>query len=248
MIPKIIHYCWFGRAELPPLAKKCIASWRKFCPDYEIIEWNEDNFDINTNKYIKEAYESKKMAFITDYVRLNVLFEYGGIYMDTDVEVVANLDPFLRHNAFSGFEDVCSIPTGIIGAQKGNLWLEYLLTYYKDRSFFLKNGNFDLTTNVDIITDMTKKKYDITLNNTMQYTNGDVLFYPKEYFCPKDFTTGIISTTEKTYAIHHFAGSWKPKDIKIKEKTTRIIRRNLGEKGLQIILNLNRIFFKKNKI
>lgn len=185
------------------------------------------------------------MAFVTDYVRLQVLFEHGGVYMDTDVEVIDNLDPFLKHNAFSGFEEICSIATCIIGAQKGNSWLKHLLTYYEDKSFFLENGNFDFTTNVDIITDMTKRKYNIELNNTMQYTNGDVYIYPKEYFCPKDFMTGTITTTENTYAIHHFSGSWKPNDIKIKEKTARIIRKCLGEKGLQLILKLNKILFKR---
>ena len=111
MIPKIIHYCWFGGKPLPELAQKCIASWKKYCPDYEIKEWNESNFNLNSCDYVREAYEAKKWAFITDYVRLYAMVTEGGIYMDTDVEVIKPLDPFLKHKAFSGFEDEVSIPT-----------------------------------------------------------------------------------------------------------------------------------------
>ncbi|MEI3219550.1 MAG: glycosyltransferase [Lachnoclostridium sp.] len=100
MIPKVIHYCWFGRGKMPELANKCIESWKKYCPDYEIIEWNEDNFDINCCPYVKEAYESKRFAFVTDYVRLYAMYTQGGIYMDTDVEVLRNLDEFLIHQGF----------------------------------------------------------------------------------------------------------------------------------------------------
>ena len=109
-IPKVIHYCWFGRGKMPKLAEKCIESWKKYCPDYEIVCLTEDNFDINCCSYVKEAYEAKKYAFVTDYVRLFVMYEYGGIYMDTDVELVKNLDDFLKNQAFSGFESSNSIP------------------------------------------------------------------------------------------------------------------------------------------
>ena len=113
MIPKVVHYCWFGRGEMPELAKKCIASWKTFLPDYQIKEWNEDNFDINCNQYVKEAYESRKFAFVTDYVRLYAIYTEGGVYMDTDVEVLKTLDPFLHHHAFSGFETDGNVPTGM---------------------------------------------------------------------------------------------------------------------------------------
>ena len=124
MIPKIIHYCWFGKNPLPDDARDCIESWKKNCPDYEIKEWNEENFDINTCAYVKEAYDKKKWAFITDFVRLKVLYDYGGIYMDTDVEVCKSLDPLLKWDAFSGFESDNNIPTGTIGAiAKNDCWV-----------------------------------------------------------------------------------------------------------------------------
>ena len=125
MIPKTIHYCWFGGNPLPKLAKKCIKSWKKYCPDFEIIEWNEANFDISSAPlYVRQAYEAKKWAFVTDYVRLYALTSYGGIYMDTDVEVIKPLDFFLNHDAFSGFESEKSIPTGIMASKKGNIWVK----------------------------------------------------------------------------------------------------------------------------
>ena len=127
MIPKIIHYCWYGGKELPGLAMYCIESWKKFCPDYKIIRWDETNTNLQENEYIKEAYENKKWAFITDYVRLKVLYEIGGVYMDTDVELVGTLDPFLNHEAFSGFENSTQIPTGIMAAQKGQPFFKQLL-------------------------------------------------------------------------------------------------------------------------
>lgn len=206
-IPRKIHYCWFGGNPLPETAKKYIASWKKFCPDYEIIEWNEKNFDINCCPYVKEAYQAKKWAFVTDYVRLFVLYTYGGIYMDTDVEVIGNLDIFLNNSSFSGFENDEQIPTGIIAAEKGNLWIKRLLYYYQERHFILKDGYLDLTTNVNTITKITKANYPIKLNNTYQML-GDVTFYPKEYFCPKDFETQKIYLTNKSVTIHHFNGSW----------------------------------------
>lgn len=218
MIPKTIHYCWFGRNPLPPLAKKCIASWKKYCPDYEIIEWNEDNFDINSNQYIKEAYESKKWAFVTDYVRLYVLEKYGGVYMDTDVEVVKPIDEFLRHSAFSGFEDPKRVPTGIMASEKSHPIIQGLLSYYSDKHFIGESGEPDTTTNVQIITNMLLEK-GLVLNGELQDVE-DFVLYPSDYFCPKDYSTGMIKTTSRTYTIHHFNGSWHS-ESQAKYKRTR---------------------------
>jgi hypothetical protein len=211
MIPKIIHYCWFGGNSLPELGRKCIASWKKYCPDYKIVEWNEHNFDLESNLYCKEAFLAKKWAFITDYVRLFCIFYYGGIYMDTDVELLRSLDDFLVHSAFSGFESNTSIPTGIMAGEVGNKWYKELLDYYENRSFILPDNTLDMTPNVTSITKITKKMYNIKLNNTYQELDDGVVFYPSEYFCPKDYLTGIINITDNTYCIHHFAGSWLPK-------------------------------------
>lgn len=234
MIEKKIHYIWFGSNPLPPLAKKCIESWKKFCPDYEIVEWNETNFDVNQNIYTKEAYENKKWAFVSDYVRLYALYHHGGIYMDTDVEVLKNLDDYLNHDAFSGFESSNAIPTGIIGAKKGNYHIKQLLNEYNDRHFILPNGEMDLTTNVTTITNYFKEK-NIILNNQYQNCDGFV-FYPSEYFCPKDYKTGKINLTDRSVTIHHFSGSWIPKSQKIKYK----IINKLDKRFVKFLINIKR--------
>lgn len=214
MIPKIIHYCWFGRNPLDEKAKLCIESWKKYCPDYELIEWNEDNFDINCNTYVKEAYESKKWAFVTDYVRLYALCEVGGIYMDTDVELLKGLDELLYHTSFSGFENFDSIPTAIMGSEKGGEWMRYLLSYYDDRHFISADGQLDVTTNVETITNMTVKKYGVKLNNEYQEIENVLVLYPKDYFCPKNYSNNTINITENTVCIHHFNSSWHSADDK----------------------------------
>ena len=140
MIPKVIHYCWFGGKPLPKLAKKCLASWKKFCPDYEIIRWDESNFDVNGCDYSREAYEAKKWAFVSDYARLKVIVDNGGIYMDTDVEVVKPLDEFLSHEAFSGFENPRSITTGIMACEKGFAPFAEMLNEYYTQHFLLMWG------------------------------------------------------------------------------------------------------------
>lgn len=212
MIPKKIHYCWFGGNPLPELAKKCITSWKKYCPDYEIIEWNETNFDLQYNSYVKEAYEAKKWAFVTDVVRLYALVTQGGIYMDTDVELLKPLDDFLGLEAFSGFEAVDRIPTGLMASKRNHSFFEELLYDYNGAHFFKEDGTPDLTTNVTRITDMCLK-YGLILNNQKQTVNGFTLF-PSEYFCPKDYVTKVVYQTDNTVAIHHFDGSWQSEENK----------------------------------
>lgn len=207
MIPKVIHYCWFGRGEKPELAKKCIASWKTFLPDYQIKEWNEDNFDINCNQYVKEAYESRKFAFVTDYVRLYAIYTEGGVYMDTDVEVLKTLDPFLHHHAFSGFETDGNVPTGMMAGEKGSIWAKELLDMYDNRKFIMADGSFDMTTNTTVITKYMLGK-GLVLNNRYQDFPGLCTMYPAEFFCPKDHRTGKIKCTHNTVCIHHFAGTW----------------------------------------
>lgn len=212
MIPKKIHYCWFGGNPLPELAQRCIESWKKYCPDYEIIEWSETNFDLNYNDYVKEAYEAKKWAFVTDVVRLYALVKHGGIYMDTDVELLKPLDDFLGLEAFSGFEAVDKIPTGIMASQKNQPLFKELLADYEGEHFLKDDGTPDLTTNVTRITEMCLK-HGLVLNNTWQTINGFTLF-PSEYFCPKDYLTKVIHQTGNTVAIHHFDGSWQSEEEK----------------------------------
>ena len=210
MIPKVIHYCWFGRGKMPELALKCIESWKKYCPDYEIKEWNEDNFDLDMYPYAREAYDNRKFAFVTDVVRLYALYTEGGIYMDTDVEVLKPLDRFLVHHAFSGFESENEVPTGIMASEKGGKWAQENLAYYDNRHFVNEDGTLDTTTNVKIITNLLLP-YNIKLNNTYQDIPEMITMYPKDYFCPKDHQTREIHLTENTHCIHHFNGSWWPK-------------------------------------
>lgn len=225
MIPKILHYVWVGKNPLPDSVLTYIASWKKYCPDYQIMEWNEDNFDIASNRYAYEAYIAKKWAFVSDFIRLSVLYKYGGIYLDSDVELIKNLDTFLTVPAFSGFESSHLVPTGLIGSEAKNVWIGYLLSYYDHRSFVLSNGEYDLTPNTITITNMTKKRYPkLILKNIYQNLDSEVVFFPYDYFCAKNCTTGEITITENTHAIHHFAGSWlSEKEIRYNAARQRIL-------------------------
>lgn len=233
MIPKKIHYCWFGGKEKPESVIQMINSWRRNLPNYEIIEWNEKNFDINGNLYTKEAYEEKKYAFVTDYVRLFAVYNYGGIYMDTDVEVLKNLDNFLVHGAFTGCENEKNCVTGLMGGIPGHKWYEDLLSNYQNRSFYKKDGSLDLTTNTKTITEITTHLYGWKPNDVIQELVQDLVIYPSDYFCAKSWDTGVILMTENTHAIHHFAGSWKSAKekyiSKFLSKTKKFIVSIIGE-------------------
>lgn len=211
-IPKVIHYCWFGKGIKSDLHQKCIESWGKYCSEYQVIEWNESNFDVDSCQFTREAYKERKFAFVSDYVRLYVLYNYGGIYLDTDAEVIRNIDSFLEYDSFSGYESKDYIPTAIMGSVKHNEWIKLLLDYYVGRSFYKLDGTLDTKTNVVIITGLTMYNYDIKLNDEMQIFGGNNALFPHDYFCPKDMQTGKINLTDNTYVIHHFAGSWVDKN------------------------------------
>lgn len=239
MIPKVIHYCWFGRGPKNDLAVKCIESWKKFLPDYEIKEWNEDNFDLNKYRYAAEAYENRKYAFVTDVVRLYALYTEGGIYMDTDVEVLKTFDPFLHHVMFSGFETNYTVPTGMMAAERGSVWAKDLLDQYNDRVFVKPDGSFDMTTNTNVITDYMVGK-GLILNNTYQDFPNLCTMYPAEFFCPKDHTTGIINITKNTVCIHHFAGSWRSPSLwlRFRHRLKLFLVRIFGESLITKLSNI----------
>ncbi|MEP1488773.1 MAG: glycosyltransferase [Algibacter sp.] len=237
MIPKVIHYCWFGKGKMPKLAEICIESWNKYLPDYKLYLWNEDTFDVNSNLYTKQAYELKKFAFVTDYVRLYALYEHGGIYMDTDVEVLRNMDYFLQYPAFSGFEDEINIPTGLMASKKGGDWVKYLLSYYDNRSFILADGNYDTMTNTATIGRMTKELGFIP-NNKYQCINNEIHIFPKDYFCPKSQISGRIELTNNTYCIHHFSGSWMPAKTKRLTGLKRLLMRVIGVKNVEFLIKI----------
>ena len=216
MIPKIIHFCWFGDKKMPRMARKCLNSWKKYCPDYEIKLWNEENFDLDTNKYVREAYEAKKWAFITDYARLYIVYHYGGIYLDTDVELIKPLDSLLNYNAFFGIESTQNkcIATGLgFGAEKGNSIVKEIMEQYENISFKLNDGTYDMTPCPDRNTLVFETGYD----HSDKCKNIDgVQILSSEYMCPKDFKTNKLNITKNTLSIHHFDGSWQPFFTKIK--------------------------------
>lgn len=235
MIPKTIHYCWFGNKPLSEDARKCISSWKKYCPDYNIIEWNEKNFDINCNRYVKEAYEQKKWAFVSDYVRLHALYKNGGIYMDTDLELIKNIDVFLNDKAFLGFEDNNNILTAIMGSEKEHYIFNEMLNMYNNRKFVKENGDYDLTTNVTLITKYCFKK-GFKLDNTKQKKNSLVI-YPKDVFSPKSYLTGDINITDNTFTIHHFSGTWHSKKETKFNNFERKFRKKFSYKIVNNIIN-----------
>lgn len=207
MIPKIIHYCWFGGGEMPQLAKECIASWHKYMPDWEYKLWNEDNFDVNCISYVKEAYEAKKFAFVSDYVRLFALYSEGGIYLDTDVEVFKSFSDVLSHQAFIGYEGSKHLPLGtcVIGSAPEGKWIGGQIRRYQDRHFIDASGQMDTTTNVQFITaDMIDKGL---ICDGRETDLDGIHIFPVDYFSPRR-TTGEYIVTENTYCDHHFMGSW----------------------------------------
>lgn len=228
---------------MPELALKCIASWKKYLPEYEIKEWNEDNFDLDMYPYVREAYDNRKFAFVTDVVRLYALYHEGGVYMDTDVEVLKPLDKFLHHPAFSGFEDDTHIPTGIMASERHGAWAKWQLEYYQGKHFVKEDKTLDLTTNVLIIgSSMAQSGF--VMKNSFQDFKGMIAIYPKDYFCPKSHVDGQIYLTENTYTIHHFAGSWQPKSLKVGKK----IRKIIGEKMYLLLVNVFRFMSGKKMV
>ena len=206
-IPKIIHYCWIGGKSIPEHNKKIMESWKKFCPDYKIKEWNESNYDFTKNRYMREAFENKQWAFAPDYARLDIIYEYGGIYLDVDVELVKSLDDLLNLKGFAGFESetFCAFGLGFGAIPKLPI-IKGLRDYYEGLSFVKEDGTFNKIPSPQYQTNYLVKK-GLIPNNTKQEIDGLTIF-PMEYFCPKDFFSGEISLTKNTYSIHHFDASW----------------------------------------
>lgn len=237
MIPKIIHYCWFGRGPLPELAQKCIASWKKYLPDYEIKEWNEDNFDVNIIPYTAEAYQAKKYAFVSDYARFWVLYKYGGIYFDTDVEVIRPIDDIVERGNFMGFEtgpklqlkedaSEASVNPGLgMGVAPGLGLIKKMLDFYEGKHFkFIPDGIGQLTI-VHIATEVLNQA-GLKQQPGIQLVN-DVWIYPTEYFCPINLKTGRIHIEANTRTIHHYAGTWQDKHFSFKEFIKKVLPENV---------------------
>lgn len=206
MIPKIIHYCWFGRGKKSPLIKKCIRSWKQKCPDWQIVEWNEDRFDVNSTLWTQQAYADRKYAFVSDYVRLKALSTMGGVYLDTDVQLLKPLDAFLEHPAFAGFENKKSIATCVIGAEKANPAVKTWMEWYHNRAYIV-NGVPNTEPNVVFITEDLKAR-GLVINNTRQSLR-DIEIYPQTWFCPQNIEGENRARSQDTVAIHYFDSSWR---------------------------------------
>lgn len=202
---KVLHYCWFGGAPFPEIVKKCMESWKQFCPDYEIIEWNESNFDIHCCKYVEQAYEAKKWAFVSDYCRFFVLYNYGGIYLDTDVELIKPIDDLPQN--FVGFENKSTIASGLIrGALIRDTVCKLMLESYRNDKFILSKGKQNLETVCERETAILSK-YGLKLDGTMQCVLNTYV-YPTEYFCPINPLTFKKEITPNTISIHHYSATW----------------------------------------
>lgn len=223
-IPKVIHYVWLGGGTLDELSRRCLESWSRILPEYRVVRWDEDNaMDmIRSNDFAREAYEARKYAFVSDYLRLLVLYREGGVYMDTDVEVLKPLDSFLRFGAFTSFEGHSAIPTALMAAERGNGWIKLLLDYYSGRHFLLPYGKQDTATNVNVITRLSVP-LGFKPDGKYQVLEHDVHIYPMEYFCPLDLSVRKMYITENTHAIHHYNGSWVPKWRKLLSRAFALV-------------------------
>ena len=260
MIPKIIHYCWFGRNPLPDDAIKCIESWKKYCPDYKIIQWNEDNYDINKNKYMADAYKEKKWAFVSDYARLDVVNQFGGVYMDTDVELIKSLDEFLEKKMFCGWEErdkyyilknpqyENSVNFGLgYGSERNNPILVDILKLYEHISFYNDDGSLNLMACPHYQTEVMKKYgLDDSVRSYQEIPYATI--YPEDFFSPKSITTGEINLTNNTVSVHHFSMSWiDPKEKKFQDLEWKL-QKYINYKWAKYIIKVISIPYKLKKI
>lgn len=230
MIPKVIHYCWFGGAPLPEEYKKYIETWKKFCPDYKIIQWDESNYDVHKNKYMEQAYDLKKWGFVPDYARFDIIYQHGGIYLDTDVEVLKSFDLLLNNRAYMGFEGGNWVNGGIgFGAEAGNLVIKGLRDMYDELSFVDEKGELNLTPSPYYITDFLVE-HGLKRNNQEQLIDDSLCVYPIEYFAAKDYETGKIVISENTFSIHQYSASWFSPKQKLILKLKKVMGKDLFNK------------------
>lgn len=238
MIPKKIHYCWFGHGEMPQLAKDCIASWHKHMPDWEYKLWNEDNFDVESTPYTKEAYAARKYAFVSDFVRLYALKSEGGVYLDVDFIVYKPFDALLNQRAFAGFEGSKRQPVmmGVCASEAYGEWVTEMLDAYQGRRFFNVDGSPDMTTNVQFITAIMASNG--FLQNGKEQDYKDLHVFPVDYFCPR-LTTGEYLRTDNTYCEHLGLDSWTGHASGWKNTVKRIV----GQKNMTRLIKLKRKLF-----
>lgn len=221
MIPKTIHYCWFGETPLPEQYRKYMESWQRYCPDYKIIEWNESNFDTTRNRYCQEAYSAQKWAFVSDYARLKIIYECGGVYLDTDVELVKDITPLVVDGiGFIGFQNPIEATTGLgFAAAPHNEVVKAMLDIYENRTFVLSDGTYNLipcpaANTTGLIS--CGLKIDYPWCNRIQTLQG-IAVYPEEYFNPLNYDTQKLNVTSNTYMIHHYSATWINNNRKIRK-------------------------------
>lgn len=227
---KMLHYFWFGHNEKPELVRKCIASWKQKMPDWQIIEWNETNYNVNCIPYSKEAYEAHKYAFVSDYARCKVLYEQGGVYLDTDVEILRSLDDLVENNdGFMGFELDESVAPGLImGAIKGEPILREICEQYEKTHFLLAAGKRNMKTIVEYTTEILIQ-HGLVLNGQKQKI-GCFTIFPREYFAPFDVYTEQLVITDNTYSIHHYTATWQPWHKRVKGGIKSWVKHTIGPK------------------
>ena len=228
MIPKTIHYCWFGGKPKPKSVLRCIDSWKKYCPDYEIKEWNEQNFDVNRISYTRDAYQAGKYAFVSDVARFWALYHEGGVYFDTDVEVIKPIDDLIERGAFMGWEKADALGNvhvapglGLAAPQDFPL-LKEILDCFSDLNYYLEDGHRNPYSMIPLVTDLLIQK-GLVLDGSFQ-TICNMVIYPADYLCPMDSLTGSITLTSNTYTIHHYSMSWLSKTIQLRVKIMRKVR------------------------
>lgn len=230
MIPKILHYCWFGNKKKPASVKKCIKNWRKMLPDYKIMEWNESNCDLeNEIDYVKEAYKAKKYAFVSDYIRLKKLYEYGGVYFDTDVQVIKPFDEVLeRGDVVLGLQSMGNITTAFMATTAFHPFFKECLDYYTNRHFIKTDGSYD-TVSINVSMDPFAEKYGIDLHkNEIQSLENGMTFYPIDYFSAFDIENWHRVITDNTYTVHNMASSWRPLSVRAKIILIKFIVKIIG--------------------
>jgi len=253
MIPKIIHYCWLSNDEYPGLIKKCVATWKDKLPDYEFVLWDTNRFKLEDNVWVKQAFEAKKYAFAADYIRLYAVYNYGGIYLDTDVEVLKSFNNLLDLPYFVGSEGGSIIEAGVFGAEKKCEWVGECLKYYEGKSFIKGDGSLDTLTLPRIMVSQVTKKREITelAEPNLEllkkdYLDDKLIMFPKDFFCAKNHGTGVVEITPNTYAIHHFAMSWVPIKNTLLPNFKRKLIKIFGVKKIEIFVSLFKLRELKN--